>query len=139
MGGGMPCFGLGGAWSSCPAARAFSTGRREYALMELDGGGQNGGQTLYFDNFAVPIELDGADGSKIRCCLEIMFDRTKEKGVRNALEGDLRQLIAKIRSLVEDILPETSSNLHEIIREAHSFGEYLESVKGDLASMRGAG
>jgi hypothetical protein len=41
--------------------------------------------------------------------------------------------------MVEDILPETSSNLHEIIREAHNFGEYLESVKGGLASMRGAG
>jgi PAS domain-containing protein len=135
MGGGMPCFRQGGDWSACPAARAFSTGRREYALMELD----DEGQTLYFDNFAVPIELDGMDGSRIRCCLEIMFDRTKEKGVRNALEGDLRHLIAKIRSLVEDILPETSSNLHEIIREAHNFGEYLESVKGDLASMPGAG
>jgi PAS domain-containing protein len=72
MGGGMPCARQGGAWPSCPAARAFSTGRREYALMEMtDGGPAPGGdgrpgQKLYFDNFAVPIELDGADGSRIK-------------------------------------------------------------------------
>jgi hypothetical protein len=102
--------------------------------MELD----DGGRTLYFDNFAVPVELDGADGGRIRCCLEIMFDRTKEKSVRMGLEGDLRRLIAKIRSVVEDILPETSANAREIAREASSFGEYLDGVKAGLASM-GAG
>jgi uncharacterized protein (UPF0335 family) len=71
-----------------------------------------------------------------------MFDRTKEKSVRNALEGDLRQLIAKIHSMVEDILPETSANVREIIREANSFGEYLDDIKAGLlgiAPARSAG
>jgi PAS domain-containing protein len=136
MGQGMPCHQQGGAWPSWPAAKAFATGKREDALMEVMDEDMRG-QRLYFDNFAVPIELDGADGGRIKCCLEIMFDRTKEKGVRNALEGDLKQLMAKIRSMVEDILPETSANVREIVREANSFGEYLENIKAGLSGLSG--
>jgi len=130
----MRCFQQGGGGILCPAVGAFATGERQYALMEED----IGGQKLYFDNFAVPLELDGADGGKIKCCLEIMFDRTREKNAQCALEGDLRQLIAKMRTMVEDILPEAAAGAREIVREAGSFGECPDNIRAGLSGLSAA-
>jgi PAS domain-containing protein len=131
MGRGARCFQQDGSAPPCPAVRAFATGQRQYALMENDADGQK----LYFDNFAVPIEMDGADGGKVKCCLEIMFDRTKEKNIQYAFEGDLRQLIAKVRDMIEDAMPGTSAAVPEAIPDASGFGEYLDSIKAGLAGL----
>jgi hypothetical protein len=124
VGKGGPCYIVDG--SLCPVARAFQTGERQYSLLEED----LRGRRLYFDNYAVPIEMEGPDGESVRCCLEILFDRTREREIQGAFENDLGQLVEKMSSMVEEILPEVSANAQEIIREADRFGKYLGGVRG---------
>ena len=116
-----PCHHSG---APCPAAGAFATGERQYSLLAED----RDGQRLYFDNYAIPTEMDAPGGKKVKCCLEILFDRTTEKNRQYAFEQDVRHLVEKMRNMVEEILPEVSANAHQIIREVHLFCDYLDKV-----------
>jgi hypothetical protein len=130
----MQCAMADGGSPLCPVARAFATGEKQYSLIEED----TPGGKIYHDNFAVPMELEGQDGEKIRCCLEILFDRTAEKSAQRIFERDLSLLVEKISNMVEEILPEVSGNAHEIIREANIFSEYLDSVRVGAPGALGA-
>jgi len=123
-----PCAMADGGSPLCSVARAFATGERQYSLIEED----LGGHRLYFDNYAIPIELEGPAGENIRCCLEILFDRSAEKTAQRAFEHDLAQLVDKVSNMVEEILPEVSANAHEIIREANILSAYLDGIKAGL-------
>jgi hypothetical protein len=125
VGRGAPCYIVDG--SLCPVARAFRTGERQYSLLEEE----LRGRRLYFDNYAIPIELEGPGGETTRCCLEILFDRTRESEIQRAFENDLGQLVEKMSNMVEEILPEVSANAQEIIREADRFREYLGGLRGE--------
>ena len=127
----MTCFLIDNGSILCPVIRALTSGKEEYALVEDD----LEGQKLYFDVFAIPIDVVSADGEKIKCCLEIMFDRTREKTIQYTFENDLKQLIAKIRDIVDEIVPEASLNVHEIIKEANDFSQYLDKVKTGLSEL----
>jgi hypothetical protein len=127
----MHCFKIENGNVLCPIVRAFNTGEEQDALLEDDFDGQK----LYFDVFAIPIELENKDGQKIKCCLEIMFDRTREKNIQRTFEGDLKQLIVKIRDMVEEILPDVSANVREIVHEANNFSEYLDNIKAGLSEL----
>jgi len=119
------CFKREGGLALCPVARAFATGERQYSLLER--GTQD--RRLYFDHYAIPTEIEGLDGEKIRCCLEIRFDRSQEKNRHHAFEHDVRHLIEKMNNMVEEILPDASTNAQHIVREIHLFGDYLRHVK----------
>jgi PAS domain-containing protein len=127
----MRCFQFENGAVLCPVVRAFATGEEQYALFEEDFLDQK----LFFDVFAIPIELENKEGEKIKCCLEIMFDRTREKNIQRTFEGDLKQLISKIRDMVEDILPDVSANVREIVQEANSFSDYLDNIKAGLSEL----
>jgi hypothetical protein len=108
----------------CPVARAFATGERQYSLINED----LRDRKLHFDNYAIPMELEGKRKEKVRCCLEILFDRSRERNLQITFENDLKQLVEKMSNMVEEILPEVSANAQRIIREASLFSEYLGSV-----------
>jgi HD-GYP domain-containing protein (c-di-GMP phosphodiesterase class II) len=127
----MRCFQIENDHVLCPVVRAFATGEKQYALIEEDFLDQK----LYFDVFAIPIELENKKGKKIKCCLEIMFDRTREKNIQRTFESDLKQLIVKISDMVEEILPDVSANVHEIVQEANNFSEYLDNIKTGLSEL----
>jgi len=120
----QPCH-LAGGDSLCSVANAFATGEKHYSLLAED----RNGQRLYLDNYAIPTEMEGPDGRKVKCCLEILFDRSAEKNRQYAFEQDIRHLVEKLRNMVEEILPEVSGNAHNIISEVRLFCEYLEKVR----------
>jgi len=127
---GLQCQRRDGDNARCIVAKAFATGERQQTPAEADASGQK----LYFDSFAVPLLLDGADGGKIKCCMKIAFDRTRENTARHALEGDLRQLIDKMRALAQGLVLDAAAGARETTREAGSFSEYLDGLKADLSS-----
>jgi hypothetical protein len=132
VGRGEPCYmaaAAAGQAPPCPVARAFQTGERQYSLLEED----IRGRRLRFDNYAIPMELEGPGGpggGSRRCCLEILFDRSRESEIQRTFENDLRQLVEKMSNMVDEILPEVSANAQEIIREADRFREHLMGLGG---------
>jgi len=126
----QPCH-LAGGGALCPAASALATGERQYSLLAED----RDGQRLYFDNYAIPTEMEGPDGRKVKCCLEILFDRSAEKNRQYAFEQDIRHLVEKLHNMLTEILPDVSANAHQIVREVHLFCDYLDRA----ASASGGG
>jgi HD-GYP domain-containing protein (c-di-GMP phosphodiesterase class II) len=119
------CFTKEGGLALCPVARAFATGEKQYSLIERG----SHDQRFYFDHYAIPTEMEGPDGTKTRCCLEIRFDRSKEKNRHQAFEHDVRHLVEKMRDMVKEILPDISANAHHILHEVYRFCEYLDNVR----------
>ena len=126
-----PCRQTG---APCSVADAFATGEKHYSLLAES----RDGQCLYFDNYAIPTELEGPDGRKVKCCLEILFDRSAEKSRQYAFEQDIRHLVEKLHNMLTEILPEVSANAHQIVREAHIFCDYLDKVGGAAAPAAAA-
>jgi HD-GYP domain-containing protein (c-di-GMP phosphodiesterase class II) len=131
--GGMRCFQSENGCIRCPAVRAFASGREEYGLIEET----IEGRAYYYGVYAVPMELDDVDGNKIRCCLEIMLDQTKEKRAQVGFEGDLRRIVEALCSLIAELDPEATSNIEEISGEAVGFTDYLNRMQDELAEMLG--
>jgi len=121
-----PCFMEEGGFALCPPARAFATGEKQRSLLEKDA---PSGRRYFADHYAIPTEIEGPDGKKIRCCLEILFDRSREKNSQYAFEHDVKLLIKNVRNMLEEILPEVSANSHHIVHEIHRFCDYLSSIK----------
>jgi len=121
-----PCFTKEGGFALCPPARAFATGEKQRSLNEKEA---PHGQRFYFDQFAIPTEMESPDGAKIKCCLEISFDITREKNRQQAFEQDIRHLVEKMRDMVEEILPDVSANAHHILHEVYRFCDYLGNIK----------
>ncbi|MCL1908530.1 MAG: HD domain-containing protein [Holophagaceae bacterium] len=92
------------------------------------------GQTFFFDAYAIPIELEDVDGNPLKCCLEILFDQTKEKRVQYNFERDLKQIISILYNLVSELELNDSGHVMEISEEASSFKEYLDMIHRQLAS-----
>ncbi|MDR2561922.1 MAG: HD domain-containing protein [Holophagales bacterium] len=121
-----PCFMGEGGLALCQAVRAFSTGEKQKSVIERE---TPSGRRLYLDQYAIPTEIEGPDGTKIRCCLEIMFDRSREKNRQLAFEQDIRHLVEKLHVMVDEILPDVSANAHHILHEIRRFCDYLGNVK----------
>jgi len=119
------CFKKKGGMALCPVARAFTTGEKQYSLLERG----TPGNRLYFDHYAIPTEIEGPDGTKTKCCLEIRFDRSREKNRHQAFDQDIRHLVGKMRDMVEEILPDVSANAHHILHEVYRFCDYLGNIK----------
>jgi hypothetical protein len=115
----------------CPVARAFNSGEIEKMSFEenlLD-------FTIYSENYAVPIELEDTSGKKFKCCMEIIFDRTAESTIQNNFENDLKQFIAKMQDLINEILPDVSKTFSDIIQEANNLEEYLGKIQKELSEI----
>ncbi|MCL1892966.1 MAG: HD domain-containing protein [Holophagaceae bacterium] len=115
----------------CLIATALKSGNMQHSLVEET----DDDQTFFFDAYAIPIELDGIDGSPIKCCLEILFDQTKEKRVQHNFERDLRQIISILYNLVAELELDDSGSVVKISEEASSFKEYLDLIHGQLATL----
>ena len=120
-----PCFTEDGGFALCPPARAFATGEKQRSLLEKE----SHARRYYTDQYAIPTEIEGPDGKTIRCCLEILFDRSREKNSQYAFEHDVKLLIKNVRNMLEEILPDVSANSHHIVHEIHRFCDYLSSIK----------
>jgi HD-GYP domain-containing protein (c-di-GMP phosphodiesterase class II) len=127
----MYCFQAENGCIRCPAIRSFASGQEEYSLLEEN----IFGQKFYYDTHAVPLELEDANGETIKCCLEIMFDRTKEKNAQISFENDLKQIIEIIYNLLSELDLNISGNMDEISAEANNFGDYLTKVQDELAGI----
>jgi PAS domain S-box-containing protein len=114
----------------CPVVRAFNADSTQHSLMEIS----FQGHLFFFDVYAVPIELEDTSGNKIKCCLEVLFDRTKEKFIQNTVEEDLRHLISKMYDLVAELNIDITRNAIEIADEVNNFNEYLKSIQQSLLS-----
>jgi HD-GYP domain-containing protein (c-di-GMP phosphodiesterase class II) len=125
------CFQAGNGPILCPVINAFNDGNTHKTSIET----QFLGQPLFFDIHAVPIELEDIDGNKIKCCLEVLFDRTKEKNIQNAIEEDLIHLISKMYDLIAELDIDISRNAIEIANEVNDFNEYLKSIQQSLSSI----
>ncbi|MDR2560356.1 MAG: HD domain-containing protein [Holophagales bacterium] len=121
-----PCFMEEGGLALCPVVRAFITGEKQKSVVEKK---TPSGQRLYFDQYAIPTEIEGPDGTKIRCCLEISFDISRKKNSQLAFEQDIRHLVEKLHVMVDEILPDVSANAHHILHEIRRFCDYLGNVK----------
>lgn len=93
-------------------------------------------QTFFFDAYAIPIELEDEDGNPIKCCMEILFDQTKEKRVQYNFERDLKQIISILYNLVSELELDDSGHVMEISEEASGFKEYLDMIHKQLASSQ---
>jgi PAS domain-containing protein len=128
-----PCYMVDGAAGAdgalCSVARAFATGERQYSLITED----IRGERLYYDNYAIPTELEGPGGERVRCCLEILFDRTAEKSVQRSFEGDLRHLMEKLRGMAEEVLPKDSENIRGITDETDRCIAYLDGAVSSIS------
>jgi len=127
----MSCFQTKNGCVMCPVVRAFSSGETEKMSFEenlLD-------SKIYFENYAVPIEIEDTSGNKIKCCLEIIFDRTAESTIQNNFENDLKHFIVKMHDLVNEILPDVSKKFLDIIQEANDFEEYLTKIQRELSEI----
>jgi hypothetical protein len=119
----------------CPVANAFKTNSISHAVIEET----IYGQLFYYDAYAIPIELEDADGKPFRCCIEILFDQTKEKRTQFTFENDLKQIISTLYDLIDELELDVSSNAREISKEASNFNEYLEKVHRQLVPLDGGG
>ena len=126
------CFKVEKGVMLCPVVRAFGTWEEQYSLMEED---LDGRQKLYFDNFAIPLELENSENEMTRCCMEIMFDRTREMNIQRRFEDDLKHLLEKIRNMFEEILPDVSANIREIHSEVSNFTDYLDNINTELSEL----
>jgi hypothetical protein len=115
----------------CPVVKAFNTNNTQHSLMETC----FQGQIFFFDICAVPIELEDTNGNTIKCCLEVLFDRTNEKIIQNTIEEDLMHLITKMYDLVAGLDIDISRNAIEIADEVNDFNEYLKSIQQSLLSI----
>jgi len=119
------CFTRPGGMALCPVARAFASGEKQYSLLERG----TPDHRFYFDHYAIPTEIEGLEGTKTRCCLEIRFDRSREKNRHHAFEQDISHLMGKMRDMVQEILPDVSANAHHILHEVYRFCDYLGNIR----------
>jgi HD-GYP domain-containing protein (c-di-GMP phosphodiesterase class II) len=127
----MYCFQMENGCIRCPAIRSFASGKEEYALLEENVYDQK----FYYDTHAVPLELEDANGEIFKCCLQILFDRTKEKYAQISFENDLKQIIEIIYNLMSELDLNVSSNVDEISAEAGNFSDYLKKMQDELAGI----
>ena len=125
------CFEVKDGCVRCPAVRAFATGKQQYALIREVAMGK----TQYHGSYAVPMTLDGVDGEPVRCCLQIIFDRTNEKLAQNELEEDLKRIADTLYNFVTELAPDTTDNIDGVSDAAVNFNDYLEKMRGELADM----
>ena len=124
----MSCFSVENGTLKCPIVRAFASGTEQNGKVVE----KFGNQTLYFDIFAVPIELKNQDGQKIRCAMEILFDRTEERTIQMEAEQDIKHVIEILYNLVGKIDSNITQNALDITLECSSFGEYLDKIQEEL-------
>jgi len=129
------CFEVKGGRIRCPAVRAFCTGRQQYALIQEE----ISGRTHYHGTYSVPMTLRGAGGGTIACCLNILFDRTKEKLAQNELEDDLRRIVDTLYNFITELAPGVTGNIDGISDAAIGFNDYLNKVRDDLSEILAAG
>jgi hypothetical protein len=134
MGRGDACFATENGQVRCPAARAFALGREQFGLVE----DTVAGRTYHFGTRAVPMELDGADGGKIRCCFVVMHDQSKEKQAQARLEADLGAIVGVLYNLIAELDTADTKNIEGISREAISFNDYLNKLQAELAQAHGS-
>lgn len=127
----MNCFTVEGGTLKCPVVRAFQTGKEQTGQVVEKFGDQN----LYFDIYAVPIELKDENGETVKCAMEILFDRTEERKARAEVENDIRHLIDMLYNLMKNLDSRITRNTLEISMECNSFGEYVEKIQEDLGSL----
>jgi len=116
----------------CPAVRAFATGKQQYALVREE----VMGKTHYYGTYAVPVTLEDAEGDPIRCCVQILFDRTKEKEAQNELESDLRRTADTLYNFVTELDQGTTGNIDDMSNVVANLNDYLEKMHGELADMQ---
>lgn len=124
----MSCFCMENGNIKCPIVRAFATGKEQSGKVTE----KFGDQTLYFDIYAVPIELKNSDGQKIRCAMEILFDRTEERTIQAEAEKDIKHVIDMLYNLVTKLDSGITQNVLDITLECASFGEYIDKVREEL-------
>jgi HD-GYP domain-containing protein (c-di-GMP phosphodiesterase class II) len=129
------CFRTEGGQVRCPAARAFALGREQSGLVE----DTVAGRTYHFATRAVPMELDGAGGGKVRCCFVVMHDQSKERQAQAKLEADLGAIVGVLYNLIAELDAADTKNMEGISSEAVSFNDYLNKLQAELAQMHGPG
>ena len=121
----MDCFRMTDGVVNCPVVRAFHTGEyHKGKVTEYD----DNNKAYHMEIHAVPLELDDRDGNKIKCAIEIMFDRTNDINIQKLLEHDTQRLITLLEDLLQGMDKNVAENSEEIIKEYSSFGEYLEQL-----------
>jgi PAS domain-containing protein len=131
--GGAYCFQAEGGRVRCPAARAFASGAAERGLVEE----AVEGRTYHFGVRAVPMELDGAGGGRVRCCLVVMHDQSKEKQTQAKLEAELGKIVGVLYNLIAELDVGSTGNMEGISEQAAGFGDYLSRLQDELAQMLG--
>jgi len=121
-----------GSRPSCPVSKALDTNEPHRAVIEHP----TEEQTLYFSSYAVPIELEDANGEPFKCCLEILFDITKERNIQINFEEDLKHIISILYNLVAEMESAATSKADEILEEAKSFKDYLNLVKNQIETSQ---
>lgn len=124
----MSCFRPTEHGVACPVVRAFQTGKEQRGTVTE----RFGDKVLHMDIFAVPIELTDKDGKKVKCALEILFDRTEDREVQFQLERDIKALLNLLESLATSLDMRTTRNTHAIINECDSFIEYLSNLEQEI-------
>jgi hypothetical protein len=124
----VECSQLTDGRPSCPVSRALETNKFHNAVLEY----HDHGESLYFNSYAVPIEMEDTNGEPFKCCMGILFDITKEKQVQLNFEEDLKHIISTLYNLVAEMELTASGKTNEILEEAKSFNDYLNIIKSQL-------
>lgn len=131
----MSCFQMKDEIMACPVVRAFHSGQEQSGTSEE----KIGGRTMYFDIYAVPVEILDRRNQPVRCALEIMLDRTDEVNLQSKLEKNLKTLIMTLEELIKRIDPAATGNAGAIIKECDTFGSLISRFSDDIQNSYGLG
>jgi HD-GYP domain-containing protein (c-di-GMP phosphodiesterase class II) len=129
------CFQLDHGRPSCPVSKALETNDFHHAILEHNVQGQR----LFFNTYAVPIELEDINGEPFKCCMEILFDITKEKQLHLKFEEDLKHVISILYNLIAEMELSSSGKSDEILAEVNNFNDYLNIIQNQLESSQNDG
>lgn len=121
----MKCFEVNNGVLACPSVRAFQTGMVQTGKVTE----AFGDDEMHFDIFSVPTELDGVDGKKKRCVIEILFDRTEEVKLRMSIERDIKHIVDLLTEISGYVDPDSDGGLNKMVEDYGSIDKYLQDIE----------
>ena len=121
----MKCFTVKNGVLTCPSVRAFQTGTVQMGNVTE----AFGDDELHFDIFSAPIYLQNTDGEEKQYVMEILFDRTEEVKLRQAIEKDIKHIVDLLTEISGYVEPESDGEFNKLREHYGSIDKYLQDVE----------
>ena len=121
----MKCFTVKNGVLTCPSVRAFQTGTVQMGNVTE----AFGDDELHFDIFSAPIYLQNTDGEEKQYVMEILFDRTEEVKLRQAIEKDIKHIVDLLTEISGYVEPESDGEFNKLKEHYGSIDKYLQDVE----------